>query len=118
MKAQKQHIIPKMAYNKMTINKEVIYMLKPLGDRVVVKMCEAEETTKSGIILSSGSKEKPQIAEVIAVGPGGKVDGETVEMQVKKGDKVVLNKYAGTEIKYEGEDYIIVRQSDILALAE
>ena len=118
MKAQKQHIIPKMAYNKMTINKEVIYMLKPLGDRVVVKMCEAEETTKSGIILSSGSKEKPQIAEVIAVGPGGKVDGETVEMQVKKGDKVVLNKYAGTEIKYEGEDYIIVKQSDILALAE
>ena len=118
MKAQKQHIIPKMAYNKMTINKEVIYMLKPLGDRVVVKMCEAEETTKSGIILSSGSKEKPQIAEVIAVGPGGKVDGETVEMQVKKGDKVVLNKYAGTEIKYEGEDYIILRQSDILALAE
>ena len=118
MKAQKQHIIPKMAYNKMTINKEVIYMLKPLGDRVVVKMCEAEETTKSGIILSSGSKEKPQIAEVIAVGPGGKVDGENVEMQVKKGDKVVLNKYAGTEIKYEGEDYIIVKQSDILALAE
>ncbi len=93
-------------------------MLKPLLDRVVVKMLEAEETTKSGIILSSGSKEKPQIAEVIAVGPGGKVDGETVEMQVKKGDKVVLNKYAGTEIKYEGEDYIIVKQSDILALAE
>ena len=116
--AQTQHIIPKLAYNKMTRNKEVIYMLKPLSDRVVVKMCEAEETTKSGIILSSGSKEKPQIAEVIAVGPGGKVDGETVEMQVKKGDKVVLNKYAGTEIKYEGEDYIIIKQSDILALAE
>lgn len=93
-------------------------MLKPLADRVVVKMCEAEETTKSGIILSSGSKEKPQIAEVVAVGPGGKVDGETVEMYVKKGDKVVLNKYSGTEIKFEGEEYIIVKQNDILALVD
>ncbi len=93
-------------------------MLKPLNDRVVLKMTEAEETTKSGIILSSGSKEKPQIAEVIAVGPGGEVDGKKVTMQVKKGDKVVINKYSGTEVKYEGEDYIIVRQDDILAIAE
>ena len=93
-------------------------MLKPLSDRVIVKMLEAEETTKSGIILSSGSKEKPQIAEVIAVGPGEKIDGKLSEMYVKKGDKVVLNKYSGTEIKYEGEDYIIVKQEDILAIAD
>ncbi len=93
-------------------------MLKPLGDRALVKMQEAEETTKSGIILSSGSKEKPQIAEVIAVGPGRKEDGKDVPMQVKKGDKVVINKYAGTEIKYEGEDYIIVKEDDIIAIAE
>ena len=93
-------------------------MLKPLSDRVILKMTEAEETTKSGIILSSGSKEKPQVAEVVAVGPGGEVDGNKVEMVVKKGDKVEVNKYAGTEVKYEGEDYIIVRQSDILAIAE
>ena len=93
-------------------------MLKPLSDRVILKMKEAEEKTKSGIILSSGSKEKPQIAEVIEVGPGGEVDGKPVKMVVKKGDKVVINKYAGTEIKYEGEDYIIVKQSDILAIAE
>lgn len=93
-------------------------MLKPLCDRVIVKMCEAEETTKSGIILSSGSQEKPQIAEVVEVGPGGKIDGNEVEMVVKKGDKVVINKYSGTEVKYEGEDYIIVKQSDILAIAE
>ena len=93
-------------------------MLKPLNDRVLLKMTEAEEKTKSGIILSSGSKEKPQIAEVVEVGPGGVVDGKEVKMIVKKGDHVVLNKYAGTEVKYEGEDYIIVRQSDILAIAE
>ena len=93
-------------------------MLKPLADRVVLKMTKAEETTKSGIILSEGSKEKPQIAEVIAVGPGKDVDGKEVKMYVKPGDKVVLSKYAGTEIKYEGEDYIIVKQSDILAIAE
>ena len=93
-------------------------MLKPLNDRVVLKMTEAEETTKSGIILSSGSKEKPQIAEVIAVGPGGEVGGKKITMQVKKGDKVVINKYSGTEVKYEGVDYIIVRQDDILAIAE
>ena len=93
-------------------------MIKPLVDRVLIKMCEAEETTKSGIILSSGSQEKPQIAEVIEVGPGGIVDGEKVEMQVKKGDKVITSKYSGTEVKYEGVDYIIVRQSDILAKVE
>ncbi len=93
-------------------------MIKPLADRVLVKMVEAEETTKSGIILSAGSKEKPQIAEIIAVGPGGVVDGEKVEMNVKVGQKVITSKYSGTEVKYEGEEYIIVRQSDILAIVE
>ena len=93
-------------------------MLKPLLDRVVVKMIESEETTKSGIILTSTAKEKPQIAEVLEVGPGGNVDGKEVKMYIKKGDKVVLNKYSGTEIKYEGEDLIIVKQSDILAIVE
>ncbi len=93
-------------------------MLKPLLDRVVVKMIEAEETTKSGIILTANSKEKPQIAEVLEVGPGGQVDGKEVKMYINKGDKVVLNKYSGTEIKYEGEDLIIVKQSDILAIVE
>lgn len=94
-------------------------MIKPLNDRVLIKMVEAEETTKSGIILSSGSQEKPQIAEVIEVGPGGKDEnGLNVEMQVKKGDKVITNKYSGTEVKYQGVDYIIVRQSDILAIVE
>ena len=93
-------------------------MIKPLSDRVVIKMVEAEETTKSGIILSAGSKEKPQIAEVVAVGTGGMVDGEKVEMQVKKGDRVITSKYSGTEVKYEGEEYIIVKQSDILAIVE
>lgn len=93
-------------------------MIKPLADRVLVKMIESEETTKSGIILSSGAKEKPQIAEVLEVGPGGNVDGKEIEMQVKKGDKVIVSKYAGTEVKYEGEEYIIVRQSDVLAIVE
>lgn len=93
-------------------------MLKPLLDRVVVKMVEAEETTKSGIILTANSKEKPQIAEVLEVGPGGRVEGNEIEMIVKKGDKVVLNKYSGTEVKYEGEDLIIVKQNDILAIVE
>ena len=93
-------------------------MLKPLNDKVVLKMQEAEEKTESGIILTSGSQEKPQIAEVVAVGPGGMVDGNEVKMMVKKGDKVVTNKYSGTEIKFEGEDYIIVKQSDILAIVE
>ena len=93
-------------------------MLKPLQDRVIIKMVENEETTKSGIILSSGAKEKPQIAEVIEVGPGCEKDGKEVKMIVKKKDKVIVNKYAGTEVKYEGEDYIIVRQDDILAIVE
>lgn len=93
-------------------------MLKPLGNRVVVKMVEAEETTKSGLIITSKSEEKSQIAEVIKVGPGIEEDGKKVLMQVKEGDKVVLNQYAGTTIKYEGEEYVIVKQSDILAIVE
>ena len=93
-------------------------MIKPLGSRVLIKMIESEETTKSGIILSSGAKERPQIAEVLEVGPGEKVDGKTVEMTIKKGDKVIVNKYAGTEIKYEGEELIIVKQEDVLAIVE
>lgn len=93
-------------------------MIKPLQDRVVIKMIENEETTKSGILLSSGAKEKPQIAEVIEVGPGGEVEGKTIKMYVKKGDRVIVSKYAGTEVKYEGEDYIIVKQDDILAIVE
>lgn len=91
-------------------------MIKPLCDKILIKMCESEDKTKSGIILSASSKEKPQIAEVVAVGPGGKVDGEEVQIQVKVKDKVIVSKYAGTEIKYEGEDYLIVKQSDILAI--
>ena len=93
-------------------------MLKPLADRVVIKMVESEETTKSGIILAGSAKETPQIAEVLEVGPGGEVDGKEIKMLVKKGDKVVVNKYAGTEIKYEGENLIIVKQNDILAIVE
>ena len=93
-------------------------MLKPLQDRVVIKMVESEETTKSGIILSSGAKEKPQIARVVEVGPGGNVDGKEIKMEVKKNDKVIVSKYSGTEVKYEGEEYIIVKQSDILAIVE
>ena len=94
-------------------------MIKPLTDRVLIKMVEAEETTKGGIILTSSAQEKPSIAEVIAVGPGGiDEDGNNVKMQIKKGDKVITSKYSGTEVKYEGEDYIIVRQCDILAVVE
>lgn len=93
-------------------------MIKPLQDRVVIKMIENEETTKSGIILSSGAKEKTQIAEIIEVGTGGEVDGKTIKMYVKKGDKVIVSKYAGTEVKFNGEDYIIVKQDDILAIVE
>ena len=93
-------------------------MLKPLSDRVVLKMVAAEETTKSGIILTGGAKEKPEIAEVIAVGPGGVVDGKEVAMTVKPGQKVITSKYSGTEVKYEGEEYVIVRQGDILAVVE
>ena len=92
--------------------------LNPLSDRVVVKMVEAEETTKSGIILTGAAKEKPQIAEVVEVGPGGIVDGNEVVMTVKVGDKVITSKYSGTEIKLDGEEYIIVRQGDILAIVE
>ena len=93
-------------------------MLKPLGDRVVVKMLESEETTKSGIILAGKTDEKSQIAEVVCVGPGLEEDGKKIEMQVKQGDKVVLNQYAGTNIKYEGIELVIVKQSDILAVVE
>ena len=92
--------------------------LKPLADRVVVKMVEAEETTKSGIILTGAAKEKPQIAEVVEVGPGGNVDGKEIVMTVNVGDKVITSKYSGTEIKLDGEEYIIVRQNDILAIVE
>ena len=92
--------------------------IKPLFDRVVIKDMESEETTKSGIILPTAAQEKPQMAEVIAVGPGGKVDGNDVEMFVKVGDKVITAKYAGTEVKVDGEEYSIVRQSDILAIVE
>ncbi len=92
--------------------------IKPLFDRVVIKNVEAEETTKSGIILTSAAKEKPQMAEILAVGPGGMVDGKEVVMQVKPGQKVIYSKYAGTEVKLDGEEVIIVRQSDILAVVE
>ena len=92
--------------------------LTPLSDRVVLKMTEAEETTKGGIILTGSAKEKPSVAEVISVGPGGMVDGKEVTMQVKTGQKVIYSKYAGTEVKLDGEEYIIVRQSDILAVVE
>ncbi len=92
--------------------------LKPLGDRVVLKFTEAEETSKGGIILASAAQEKPQVAEVISVGPGGNVDGKEIKMEVKKGDKVILNKYSGTEVKLNSEEYIVVRQSDILAIVE
>lgn len=93
-------------------------MIKPLQDRVLIKMFESEETTKSGIILSNASKEKPQMAEVLQVGPGGEIDGNKVEMIVKPGDKIIVSKYSGTEIKYEGEDFIIVKQNDILAIVD
>lgn len=92
--------------------------LKPLGDRVVLKQLEAEETTKSGIVLPGQAQEKPQEAEVLAVGPGGVVDGKEVTMQVKEGDKVIYSKYSGTNVKLEEEEYIIVKQSDILAIVE
>ena len=92
--------------------------VKPLGDRVVIKNVEIEETTKSGIVLPGAAKEKPQLAEVLAVGPGGLVDGKEVKMVVSVGDKVIYSKYAGTEVKLDGEEYIIVRQSDILAVVE
>ncbi|MCL2747783.1 MAG: co-chaperone GroES [Oscillospiraceae bacterium] len=92
--------------------------LKPLADRVVVKLMESEETTKSGIILASTAKEKPQVAEVMAVGPGGNVEGKDIVMYVKVGDHVITSKYSGTEIKLDGEELTIVRQNDILAVVE
>lgn len=92
--------------------------IKPLGDRVVIKMIEAEETTKSGIVLPGSAKEKPQIAEVVAVGPGGLVDGKEVKMEVKVGDKVIISKYSGTEVKIDDNEYTILRQSDILAIVD
>ncbi|MBQ5825835.1 MAG: co-chaperone GroES [Clostridia bacterium] len=92
--------------------------IRPLADRVVVKASAVEETTKSGIILAASAQEKPQYAEVVAVGPGGEVDGKSVEMYVKVGEKVIVGKYAGTEVKLGNEEYTIVRQSDILAVIE
>ncbi len=92
--------------------------MKPLGDRVVIKMIEAEETTASGIVLPGSAKEKPQMAEVVAVGPGGVVEGKEVKMEVKVGDKVITSKYAGTEVKFDGVEYTILKQSDILAIVE
>ncbi len=92
--------------------------IRPLADRVVIKMVEAEETTKSGIILTATAKEKPQVAEVVEVGPGGMVDGKEVVMTVKKGDRVITSKYSGTEVKLGDTEYIIVKQSDILAIVD
>jgi len=92
--------------------------IKPLGDRVVIRNVEAEETSKGGILLTSAAKEKPQMADVLAVGPGGNVDGKEIVMNVAVGQKVIYSKYAGTECKLDGEEYIIVRQSDILAVVE
>ncbi|MCL2517013.1 MAG: co-chaperone GroES [Oscillospiraceae bacterium] len=92
--------------------------IKPLADRVVIKMLEAEETTKSGIILAGTAKEKPQVAEIIAVGPGGNVEGKDIVMAVKVGDKVITSKYSGTEVKVGENEYVIVKQSDILAIVD
>ena len=92
--------------------------IKPLGDRVVIKMIEMEETTKSGIVLPGSAKEKPQVAEIVAVGPGGVVDGKDVVMEVKPGDKVLISKYSGTEVKMDNVDYTILKQGDILAIVE
>ena len=92
--------------------------IKPLADRVVIKMLEAEETTKSGIILTSKAQEKPQVAEIVAVGPGGVVDGKEVKMEVSVGDKVLTSKYAGTEVKLDGDKLMVIRQGDILAIVE
>ena len=92
--------------------------IKPLFDRVVIKMVEAEETTKSGIILAGNARAKPQVGEVVAVGPGGVVEGKEITMQVKVGDRVLISKYAGTEVKLDGQEYTILRQNDILAIVE
>lgn len=92
--------------------------IKPLGDRVVIRMLESEETTKSGIVLPGSAKEKPQVAEIISVGPGGVVDGKEIKMEVKAGDRVLISKYAGTEVKFDGQEYTILKQGDILAVVE
>ena len=112
------HSMNKSAKRKIHLREEYRMKLKPLSDRVVLRMVEAEETTKSGIILAGSAKEKPQVAEIIEVGPGGVVDGKEVVMTVKKGQKVIFSKYSGTEVKFDGEEYTIVRQSDILAIVE
>lgn len=93
-------------------------MIKPLGSRVLLKMKEGEEKTKSGILLAEGAQEKPQIAEVIEVGPGEVIDGKNEKMEVKKGDNVFISQYSGTKVKYEGEEYIIIKQDDVLAIVE
>ena len=109
----------KLKYLVREITKEAIIMkLVPLGDRVVLKQLVAEETTKSGIVLPGQNKEKPQQAEVIAVGPGGVIDGKEVKMEVKVGDNVIYSKYAGTDVKLDDEEYIVVKQADILAIIE
>lgn len=92
--------------------------IRPLGDRVVIKMMESEETTKSGIVLPGTAKEKPQIAEVVAVGPGTVFEGKEIKMEVKAGDRVLTSRYSGTEVKYDGQEYTIVKQNDILAVVE
>ncbi|WP_373898014.1 co-chaperone GroES [Haloimpatiens sp. FM7315] len=92
--------------------------IRPLGDRVVIKKLEAEETTKSGIVLPGTAKEKPQMAEVIAVGPGNQKDGNKIEMEVKVGDKVIFSKYSGNEVKFDGQEYTILKEEDILAIVE
>ena len=107
-----------MAAKTPKTTKSSALKIKPLADRVVIKFLEAEETTKGGIILTSSAQEKPQIAEICAVGPGGVVDGKEVKMEVKVGDKVLTSKYSGTEVKVDGEKYTIVRQSDILAIVK
>ena len=115
---QKDRVL-KILLIKYYMYKEEPYMtIKPLSDRVLIKMDEAEEVSKGGILLSGSAKEKPQVASVIAVGPGGVVDGKEVVMSVKPGDKVITSKYSGTEVKVDGEEMIIVRQSDILAVVE
>ena len=115
---QKDRVL-KILLIKYYMYKEEPYMtIKPLSDRVLIKMDEAEEVSKGGILLSGSAQEKPQVASVIAVGPGGVVDGKEVVMSVKPGDKVITSKYSGTEVKVDGEEMIIVRQSDILAVVE
>ncbi len=92
--------------------------IKPLADRIVIKMVDVQETTQGGIVLPGSAKEKPQVAEVLAVGPGGVVDGKEIKMELKVGDKVLMNKYSGTEVKIDGAEYIILRQADVLAIVE